>query len=249
MSSEARHSNSAAAAPGPAGRRAFTLLEVLLALIVLSTVLVVVHSVFQGALALRNKTDEAFSDAIPLQHTLTVIKRDLANLTVPGGTLSGPLQTTPTTSSASSLAHFGQQCGPTFYTASGALGEFDAWSEMRKVTYYLAPATNSIPGYDLIRSVTRNLLPVAEEEYSDQTLMSGVNNLTFQFYNGSAWVEDWDSTAATSSAESNSVPAGVRVQLTLINEDGGIDQNPIEMVIPIAVQPGTNTTSSAGGNG
>lgn len=237
--------------PKPAGAaaRGFTLLEVLLALMVLAVVLVVVHSVFQGAIALRNKTDQAFSEAIPLQHTLMVIKRDVANLTVPGGTLSGTLQTTPTTTSAVSLAHLGQQCGPTLYTSAGTLNDFDPWSEMRKVTYHLAPATNGLPGYDLIRTVTRNLLPVAEEEYTDQRMMSGVYNLTFEFYNGSSWVDDWDSTGSTASAASNSLPQGVRVELTLIDESGIIDQNPIAMVIPVEVQPGTNTTSSAGGGG
>jgi type II secretion system protein J len=231
----------------------FTLLEVLLALIVLAVVLVAVHSVFLGAVALRNKTDEAFSEAIPLEHTLTVIKRDVANLTALEGAQSGTpnstLQTAPTKTSTASLAHFGQQCGPTFYSTSGTLNDFDPWSEMRKVTYYLAAATNGLPGFDLIRSVTRNLLPIAQEEYTDQTLMSGVYDLAFEFYKNSSWVKDWDSADSSSSSESNSLPQGVRVQITLINESGIIGQNPIEMVIPVEVQPGTNTTSSAGDGG
>ena len=238
---------SATAGRMPAATRAFTLLEVLLALIVLGVVMVAVHSVFYGALQLRNKTDQAFSDALPLQHTLTVIKRDLANLAVPGGTLSGTLQTTPTASSTASLSHYGAQCGPTFHTASGTLTEFEPWSEMRKVTYYLMPSTNNAPGLDLVRSVTRNLLPVATEEYIDQTLMSGVDDLQFLFYNGTQWVEDWDSSATTSSSQSSSVPQAVRVLLTLVNQDGVVSQNPIEMVVPVVVGAATNAASSTGG--
>jgi len=238
--------------PAPSGRsarRAFTLLEVLLALIVLAIVMVVVHSVFQGAVQLRNHTDEVFAEAIPLQHTLAVIKNDVVNLTVPGGTLSGALQTSPTTASSSSLAHLGRQCGPAFYNTTGEINDFEPWAEMRKVSYFLEPSTNSLPGYRLVRSVTRNLLPVAVEEFTDQTLMSGVSDLTFEFYNGTAWVYDWDSTAATSTSDSNSVPAGVRVQLTLVNKEGVVAEDPIVMVVPIAVQPSTNSTSTTGSNG
>jgi general secretion pathway protein J len=233
------------AAHAPAGIRAFTLLEVLLALLVMAIVMVVVHSVFHSALTLRNRTDEAFADAIPLEHTLAVIRRDVANLTVPGGTLSGTIQTTPTTDNSSSLQHMGQQCGPTLYTASGALNDYDPWSEMRKVTYFLMPATNSLPGYELVRSVVRNLLPVNVEEYTDESLMSGVNELTFQFYDGNSWQDTWDSTTTTATTESNSIPLGVRVSLTLINAKGVVDQNPIELVIPIGVQPGTNYVVNA----
>jgi len=229
----------------------FTLLEVLLALIVLGAVMVAVHSVFYGALQLRNKADQVFSDAIPLQHTLAMIKRDVANVAIPGGTLSGTLQTSPTTDSSSDISHSGEQCGPTFYTASGTLSDFEPWSGMRKVTYFLTPSTNDLPGRNLIRSVTRNLLPVAQEEYTDQTLMSGVDRLEFEFYNGTQWVQDWDSTTAssTSSTQSNSLPQAVRLQLTLVNADGIIARNPVEMVVPIIVQAPTNTAVSTGGGG
>jgi len=231
-------------------RNAFTLLEVLIALLILAMVIGVAHSIFHGALQLRNKADQAFDDAIPLQHTLAMIKHDMANLTLPGGTLTGTFQTSPTTSSSTSMTHYGQQAGPNFYTASGTISDSSAWSEIQKVAYYLTPATNGGPGMELIRSVTRNLLPVMQEDYADQHLLSGVENLTFQYYNGTAWVDTWDSTAtsATSSA-TNTLPQGIRVQLTLAAEAGKSATAPIEMVVPIAVQPSTNTTSTTTGGG
>jgi type II secretion system protein J len=254
MNIRIRNLKLAAVGTQPGAARGFTLLEVLLALLVLGMVMVAVHSVFQGAIALRNKTDEAFTEAIPLEHTLMVIKRDVSNLVVPGGTLSGDLQTTPTTASSSSLAHMGQQCGPTFCTASGVINDLDPWSELRKVTYYLNPPTNNLPGYALVRSVNRNLLPVVQDDFTDQTLMNGVYNLTFEFYDGSAWVSDWDSTSSgsattSSTTVSNALPVGVRVQLTLIDAAGVVDRNPIEMVIPVEVQAPTNTTESAESGG
>jgi type II secretion system protein J len=229
---------------------AFTLLEVLIAILILAMVMAVVHSVFHGALQLRNKTDQAFEDAIPLQHTLTLMKRDLANLTIPGGTLTGTLQTSPTTGSSTAALHSGQQAGPSFYTASAAISDVSVMSEMQKVTYYLMPATNGGNGLDLVRSVTRNLLPVIQEEFSDQRLMGGVQSLTFQFYNGSSWADTWDSTAtSTTTGTTNTLPQGIRVQLTLAVESGKLAPTPIELVVPVNVQPSTNSTSTTSGGG
>lgn len=226
---------------------AFTLLEVLLAMLILSAVMVAVHSVFHAALQLRNKTDATFAEAIPLQHTLATIKNDLAGLVLPGGALSGALQTSPATNSSMNLSHNGEQCGPMFYTATGTLNELQPWSEMRKVTYYLMPPTNDAPGRDLVRSLTRNLLPANDEEYVDQRLLSGVSQLSFQFFDGTTWHDDWDSADTSSTATTNPLPSGVRVQLTLMNKAGVIDQNPIELVVPVTVNAPTNIIASAGG--
>src|SRR5947208_8795431 len=81
---------------------AFTLLELLLAVLVFSIVLAAIHTVFFSALRLRNKTSDAIERSLPLQQTIAIIKRDLANLVPPGGTLSGQLQSTPTTATAGS---------------------------------------------------------------------------------------------------------------------------------------------------
>lgn len=236
--------------PHPAPCRAFTLLEVLIALLILAMVIGVAHSIFHGALQLRNQADQAFDDAIPLQHTLALIKRDMANLTVPGGTFTGTFQSSPTTSSSSSTTHYGQQAGPFFYTASGTVSDTASWSEIQKIAYYLTPATNGGPGMELVRAVTRNLLPVMQEEYSDQHLLSGVENLTFQYYNGTAWVDTWDSATTTAtSTTTNTLPQGIRVQLTLAAGAGKSATAPIEMVVPVCVQVSTNSTSTTGGGG
>src|SRR5258706_2956762 len=74
----------------------FTLLEVLIATVAFAIVLAAINAVFYGALRLRNQTVGTLDEAATLQHALAMIYRDLANVVVPGGTLSGTLQTTPT---------------------------------------------------------------------------------------------------------------------------------------------------------
>src|SRR5438067_945126 len=71
-------------------------------------------------------------------------------------------------------------------------------SELQRVSYVLVdPANRAAAGKDLIRAVTRNLLPAtAEEEPAQQWLMGGVQGVTFYYYDGTQWRDSWDSTAA-----------------------------------------------------
>src|SRR6266496_3171461 len=119
-------------------QRAFTLLELLLAVLVFSIVLAAMHTVFFSAFRLRNKTSDAIERSLPLQQTLAILKRDLANLVPPGGTLSGQLQSTPTTSSAGGMSgSLSHQNGPQFYTAVGLVEDGTAWGEIERVPYSL----------------------------------------------------------------------------------------------------------------
>src|SRR5436309_5204412 len=72
----------------PCRPNAFTLIEVLIAAAAFAIVLAAINAVFYSALRLRNKTAAALDEALPLQQAVAIIKRDLANIVVPGGTLS-----------------------------------------------------------------------------------------------------------------------------------------------------------------
>jgi len=161
----------------------FTLLEVLIAVMVFAIVLAAASSVFYGALHLRNGITESLEQALPVQHALSVIQRDLANLVVPGGTLSGAFQTTSITNVV------GGQSSPDFYTTTGFIDQTLPWAEIQRVSYVLVdPANRGGAGKDLIRAVTRNLLPAtAEEQPAQQWLMGGVQGVTFYYYDDTQW--------------------------------------------------------------
>src|SRR6266571_3956497 len=61
--------------PRPA--RAFTLIEVLLAVSVFAIVLIAINTVFYSALRLRATTARVLDQSAPLQQTLIVLRRDL----------------------------------------------------------------------------------------------------------------------------------------------------------------------------
>ena len=235
-------------------------MEVLFAVAASAMVLLAIHLVFYGALRLRNKTAQAMEEAVPLQHALAIIKRDLANVVAPGGTLSGTFQTALTTGgtapsgsmggglntggqTASGMA--GQQVGPSLYTATGVIDETSPWAEIQKVTYFLVNPTNNTPGKELLRSVTRNLLPVMQEESDDQWLMSGVEDVAFLFYDGMQWIDTWDSTASATN-----LPTAIKVQIELVARETELERRtPIELVVPLGVQSRISQDAQTEGGG
>ncbi len=224
-------------------QRGFTLLEILLAILVFSIVLAAIHTVFFSAFRLRNKTSEAIERSLPLQQTLAIIKRDLANLVPPNSLLSGALQSTPTTSTDSGLSgSLNRQNGPQFYTAVGLVDDNAPWGEVERVSYHLATATNNTSGMDLYRSVTRNLLPLIQDETADQFLMSGVESMAFQYYDGNAWKDTWDSTQAdTTTGLTNNLPRAIKLELQIYNDNRSYGTPaPVELIVPVMVQARTN---------
>jgi type II secretion system protein J len=228
--------------------RAFTLLEVLVAVTVFAIVLAAVNTVLYGALRLRNRATESLEQGLPGQQALAVIQRDLANLVVPGGTLSGVLQT----SSITNLV--GGQSSPDFYTTTGLIDETSPWAEIQKVSYILVDSTNrTAAGRDLIRAVTRNLLPATlEEPPAQQWLMSGVQGLSFYYYDGTQWRDSWDSTVPDAvTGLTNTLPQAIKVQIQTAPEQTGRAFSamaaPIELVVPVVIQARTNKSQTTEG--
>ena len=231
----------------PHSKSAFTLLELLLAVLIFAIVLSAIHVVFFTALRLRDRTSAAIERSLPLQQALNIIKRDLANLVPPGGTLSGQLQSTPTASTMGSSMN--RANGPQFYTAVGVVSDYQPWGEIQRVSYFLAAPTNDAAGMDLFRSVTRNLLPMAQEPAEDQFLMSGVDTITFQYYDGNNWKDTWDSTQAdTVTGLTNNLPRAIKLALALHTENQSFGTPaPVELIVPLPMLQRTNFTTTVGG--
>src|SRR5687768_2007937 len=110
------------------GRRAFTLIEVLLAVAVFAIVLGAINSVFFGALRLRNKTTEALEAAVPLQQALNTMQRDLEGMMLPGGGFAGTF-TTSVEGMSNNAAFIGERVTPDILTTSGSVSDSARWSD------------------------------------------------------------------------------------------------------------------------
>jgi general secretion pathway protein J len=229
-------------------RRAFTLLELLLAIAVFAVVLSAINGVFWGALRLRNKTSRMLERSVPVNQAMLILRRDLAGIMPPGGTFAGQFKSDVTSIDTT----WGTPTGPEIRTTTGRVDDLQPWGEVQKIVYYLRPPTNgmSAVGFDLLRVITRNLAPALAEEPVAQTLMSGVTEMNFEYYDGSSWRTTWDSTT-----ETTVLPRAIRVQMQLADQDPEagtptsgmlrVSRKPLELVVPLLVRPGTNQTQTA----
>lgn len=222
-------------------RRAFTLLELLIAVSIFAIVLAAINAVFYSALRLRNRAAAIMDKNVPVEHALAVIRRDLLSLVAPGTNLLGPLQSTSSSNLVTGAS------GPVFYCASGIVDETSQWPDIQRISYALAESTNRFQGRDLVRYADRNLLAQIRETPPPQLLLSGVQSISFSFYDGSQWREYWDSTT-----ESPNLPRGIRVQIQQLPDTE--DPNaplppPLQLVVPVMVSSPTNNTTQTTGGG
>jgi general secretion pathway protein J len=220
----------------------FTLIEMVLAVGVMAIVLVVINSAFFTALRLRERTANAVDVAQPVQQAVTFLRRDLLCVRPPGGILAGDFKVGNV-----SEPNMNQSAAIELYTATGALRDSEPWADVQKVTYELKEPAERMAngGKDLVRSVTRNLLSMVTPEVDDQWVMGGVQDITFECYDGTQWLSTWDTTLGNTN-----LPIAVRVRIQLASGTGaGADQQPIEMVVPIVSQSTTNLVQTAASTG
>lgn len=235
-----------AAAPLSRKRRsgvAFTLIEMLLAIVIFAMILAAINAVFFGAMKLRQKTADAAARELPLELTMATLRRDLAGIMLPGSTFGGQLDSAAQIQGVTEL-----NVGPEIYTTSGVFRDLLPWAEIQKVAYVLRDATNrtATTGRDLVRVVRRNLLSASEEQAEEQRLLSGVSRIDFSFYDGSGWRTSWNSTN-----ELTTLPQAIRVEITFEPERAPAGarplpvavRTPVQMVVPVMLASVTNSLS------
>ena len=217
--------------------RAFTLIEMTLAIGVAAIVLVAINAVLFAALRLRDATNAVVDAAAPVDQTATFLRRDLECVVTPtngtGKVLSGDFRV----GNVSSLG-VPEPVAIEMFTATGALNANAPWADIQRVTYELKqPADSSVAGKDLVRSVARNLLTLTTPEVNDQLMLSGVASIKFSCFDGSQWQDAWDTTSLSS--VNTNLPLAVRVDIQM-SGNGSATAGPIEIVVPIDSQSRTN---------
>jgi prepilin-type N-terminal cleavage/methylation domain-containing protein len=225
--------------------RGFTLLELLIATVVAAFILLVINGTYFGALRLHNSTQLRIDGDLVLQRALGLVQRDLggvmlpasATATPPVGTFSGQFQDTPANSPTQELS--ATRVSPDLYTTSGTVDGWGPFSEVQVVAYFLAPATDGTNTKNLIRAVTRNLLPVVQPTTDEQTLITGLADGAFDYYDGTEWTTTWDSTATST------LPSAIRFSLSFARSDSGQPPSPIQLVVPVLVATRTSQMQAA----
>lgn len=212
-------------------------MELLLAIAVGSVVLIVIQTTFFGALRLHRTTHARLDDDRAVERTLGIVRRDLAGLMLPGGVLSGELQTTAFSSMTAGTQ--GDRVTPDLFTSSGRIDGWTPFADVQSVAYYLSPATTASDGRDLIRVVTRNLLPVQETQPEETVLLQNVAAAEMMFFDGSGWVDNWDS------ATTATLPTALKFSLFMApRERNTAAPAPLEIVVPVTAITTTSQTQA-----
>ena len=222
--------------------KAFTLIEMLLAVAICAIVLVAINGVFATAVRLRDKTSEAVEESLPINRAMDVMLRDLKGVVGPGGALAGDFRCgAQAMGSTMGLSGEAGSAGLDFFTTTGAINDKAPWGDVQEVFYELkAPEDRSKEGMDLVRCINRNILSTTPQTPEIQWLMGNVQNLQFDCYDGTQWRNTWD----TSSGDTN-LPVAVRIRILLVAKQGEAarNQQPLEMLVPLVTQTLTNLTT------
>jgi type II secretion system protein J len=232
----------------PTGRGAFTLIEMILAMAVGAIVLLVINGTFTSALRLHNATHQRIDEDLVVQRALTIIRKDLAGIMVPANpqattyTLSGQLSNEYY--STNELDATGERVTPDIYTSSGAVDGWTPYADVQMVSYYLTAGEGG-QTKNLVRLVTRNLLPTLEATAEAQTILSGVASAGISYYDGQNWLDYWDSTTTSS------LPLAILFSITRASGDGygRAESEPIEIVVPVIVKTATTLQQEADAEG
>ena len=246
--------------------RGFTLLEILLASVAGALILAAVYGVFIQAIHLRDRAAARVRDSRLRERAEKIVRDDLSNALVSGGVLASSL--TGGTNSAGGPSGSGLPGYLKFMATTGKSSSGDVASEVQQIEYYLTPATgaNAVAGQNsgvLTRAVTRNLLGTTTQTTArEEPILTGVQALQVQFFDGTNWQDSWqytspDNTAATGttgtastssttvSVGNASLPQAVRVDLLLApSGTNGQPAPPIEILVPWKTQPFIAATPS-----
>ena len=138
--------------------KAFTLIEMLLAVAICAIVLVAINGVFATAVRLRDKTSDAIEESLPLNRASEMMQRDLKGTVGPGGYLAGDFKCgAQAMGAAMGLSGEAGSAGLDFFTSTGAINDKAPWGDIQEVFYELkAPTDRNQAGMDLVRCINRS---------------------------------------------------------------------------------------------
>lgn len=230
------------------GRRAFTLLELLIATAVGAVVLLVINATFFSALRLHTATHDRIDQDLELQRALAIIRRDLTGIMLPANpnstttSLRGQLSTESFSSSTGELVD-GERISPDITTSSGRIDGWNAFADVQLVAYYLQPDATGRNTKTLVRAVTRNLLPVQDYEATAEKLLPGVLTASMSFYDGYDWIETWDS------ATTSTLPSAIKLTLVIAPKSTSglntFNPAPVELIVPVLVMTSQSAQDAA----
>jgi len=164
---------------------AFTLLEMLVALGLMALIATALYAALRTGFRARRSAEAAIEPVRKAGLALEIVRRDLEAAMAPTGILAGAF-----------LGEDAEDAGKdadalAWFTASGK--PIEGTSDIVRAELALATQTGETERV-LVRRTIRNLLSPTEVELSEQVLCRGISSLNIRYFDGSAWLDEWDST-------------------------------------------------------
>ncbi len=185
-------------------RAGFTLLEMLLAMGLMAMLAGALYASLSAGFRGRRAAEEALDPARRADAAMAMLGADLLSATPPTGLLAGEF------TAQDARGEDGEPADELRFhaLAPDQRGARPA-SPVRRVKFGIA-ADEETGETVLVRRTTVNLLAPQEPEPSVEVLARRVRSLDLAFYDGTAWLDSWDSTAV-----GDVLPVAVRVSIAV----------------------------------
>lgn len=219
-------------------KKGFTLLELIIGAAISAVLLAALYACLNGVIGLKRQSYAALDRSLPEEGATVLIKRDLMNMAVPTGLLTDTVL-------GQEVNENGRRYDTlSFCTTTGSVDRDYPFSTMQKVEYYLAGQVDGVdyPSAQLVRAVTRNLLSTnLDDSRTERSILSGVDSLEIEYYDGELWTTSWDSTTAETP-----LPKAVRMHILLQRRD---QADPVEPSLDIVCQIAGESVETAAQGG
>lgn len=185
--------------------RAFTLLELLLAMFAAAIIMAAIYGLFSKAVHLRNHAVELVRQTRLRARAAATLRDDLRGAIVTGGLLASVLEGSAQAPSSKFPGYL------KFSTATARPDDNGVGGDVQQVEYFIASDTGA--GSDpsvgtLVRTVERDPLSPTQTDLPQEPILSGVTALEVSFYDGAEWTNAW-----SYSTDSPTLPEAVRAVL------------------------------------
>jgi type II secretion system protein J len=196
-------------------KRGFTLIELLIAMTMMTIIAASLYTSMSIGFKAKASAERVVEKGRAAEIAVEVIKGMLMSAVVPNGILAG------TFDGEDGEGDNGYAADTlTFYTADYNPKEDELAGDIEKVELEMSVRKDTKERV-IVRKVTNNLLSPTTIDPDEEVLCGNVRSLNLQYYDGSDWVDDWES-----SENDNALPEAVKITIVLENtDDSSADNN------------------------
>ncbi len=190
----------------PQSSSAFTLLEMLVAMVLMVVVASCLYTALYTGFRAYRSARSAVEPTLQAINAIELVKEDIVGVLAPGGTLAGAFTGIDSAGAKGVDTDTLEFCTTHIYA-----NEDELVGGLGKIELLLEDDPNAEDGsYLLVRRLTTNLLAPRTIEATEQVLCRQVVSMNLRYFDGSDWVDEWDS-----AADANSLPSAVEIDIEI----------------------------------